>query len=851
MPHSARRARFPSIMVVLFLVSLTGYLGASPVAAATTVLGGARLATSLPPTATFNTNLLLAGSGSAAEPSIRTDRFGRSFVIAPIGVPAGCKAFRVTHDGSASTFIGFPDHTAGGGDCDWAIGPQETAALPGFGTPSDDALAYSSLTLANITTGKSNDGGTTFGPPNAYSQQIPGDDRMWMTADPKLNSLGFADVYMTYHDIHIIDIQLGVSRDGGQTYVQNGPIINPTDVPQAQWQGSVNAPPGPAGNGLGNIVARRPLGGSLTLYSIFVTPDSEQDNINQGLAATGNFNRVYEAVGTVTDVPAPGAAIITWRNYEVYHGPIGSRYDRIFPITAVDAGGRVYAIWTDGNNIMVKADATGTGWNPATAPGLIPNPAGVNTTIMPWADAGKAGIADVVFYGAQGGAGAQPSPQDDINNQWNAYMAQTIDGGATWGVFKASDHVIHTGPICIDGLGCNLSTPARDRTLLDFFQVSVDPTNGAADITYADDHAAPGNSVLYFTRQCTGASATTGAALVNDCKVPPPPPTPPQGTTCPGPQILDVVNDSPNNYPGGSGQNMDELDIENAFFGSSAGSANIDVTLTIKNLQAPPTGANPNVISGLWTVYWQQAGTANAPGGSTWWFAQATTSGTGRNAVTSFSDGTFDVSADSYAARHTVTGAFNPGLHGTFVIHVPRANVGNPADGATLTNTFADTAGAFLVAGTGLRFIARADRAPDSNYGSDYNVAQTCRADLAMTKMDAPDPAHVGQNLTYTIVVTNNGPDKAIGVAVTDQLPKNAGYGSSTSTQGSCTIKPSKNAVVCTIGTMSSGASVTITLLVKPTSKGTITNTASVTLTSPTDPNTANNTATATTTVTP
>src|SRR5438034_1986197 len=785
MPRSAHRARaLSSVMVVLFIASLSTSLGAGSVAAATSLPDGTRLVTALPSAATFNTNLLLAGSSSAAEPSIRTDRFGRSFVIGPTGVPAGCKAFRVTHDGSASTFIGFPDHTAGGGDCDWAIGPQETTTLPGFGTPTDDGLAYSSLTLANITTGKSNDGGTTFGPPNAYSQQVAGDDRMCMAADPKLNSLGFDDIYMTYHDVSIVDIQLGVSRDGGQTYVQNVPIINPADVPQAQWQGSINAPPGPAGNGLGNIVGRRVAGGSLTLYSIFVTPDSPQDNIDQGLAATGNFNRVYEAVGTVVDVPAPGAPIISWRNYEVYHGPVGARYDRIFPITAVDAGGKVYAIWTDGNHIMIKTDTTGTGWNPAIAPVLIANPAGVNTTIMPWAQGGASGIADVVFYAASGGAGAQPSPQDDVNNQWSVYMAQTIDGGATWGVFKASDHVIHTGPICIDGLGCNLSTPARDRTLLDFFQVSVDPTNGAADIAYTDDHAAPGNAVLYFTRQCTGASATTGAALTNDCKVPPPPPTPPQGTTCPGPQILDVLSDAPNNYPGGSGQNMDNLDIVNASFSSSAGSANIDVTLTIKDLEAPPTADNPNVLSGLWTVYWQEAGTANAPGGTTWWFAQATTSGHGGSAVATFSDGTFDVSADSYSARHTVTGAFNPGANGTFVIHVPRADVGSPADGAALTNTFADTAGAFLVAGTGLRFIARADRAPDSNYGSDYNVAQTCRADVAITKMDSPDPAHVGQNLTYTIVVTNNGPDKAVGVSITDQLPKNAGYGSTTTTQG-------------------------------------------------------------------
>jgi uncharacterized repeat protein (TIGR01451 family) len=834
----ARRLRYWTVVATVTATVSALLMGVSGPAAA-----------AAPPAATFNPNLLLKGSSSAAEPSIRTDKFGRSFVIAPTGVPAGCKAFRVTHDGSASSFLGFPDHTAGGGDCDWAIGPQETATLPGFGPPTDNDLAYSSLTLANITTGKSNDGGTTFGPPNPYSQQVAGDDRMWMSADPKLNNLGFDDVYMTYHDISIVDIQLGVSRDGGQTYVQNGPIINPADVPQAQWQGSLNSPPGPAGNGLGNIVARRPVGGSLTLYSIFVTPDSEQDNINQGLAATANFNRVYEAVGTVTDVPAPGAPIINWRNYEVYHGPIGARYDRIFPITAVDAAGRVYAIWTDGNHIMVKSDATGTGWNPAAPPTQIPNPAGVNTTIMPWADAGKSGIADVVFYGAQGGSGAQPNPQDDPNNQWNAYMAQTIDGGSTWGVFKASDHVIHTGPICIDGLGCDLSDPPRDRTLLDFFQVSIDPTNGAADISYADDHAAPGNAVLYFTRQCTGASATTGSALVNDCVAPPPPVTPPQGTVCPGPQILDFIGDAPNNYPGGQGQNMDNLDIVNASFASGPGSAPIDVTLTVKNLQAPPTADNPNVLSGLWTVYWQQAGTANAPGGNTWWFAQATTSGTGRNAVATFSDGTFDVNADTYSARHAATGSFNPGPNGTFVIHVPRADVGAPVDGATLTNTFADTAGAFLIAGTGLRYIARADRAPDSNYGADYRVAQTC-ADLSVTK-SGPATGHVGQAITYNISVHNGGPGAATGVTVTDRLPKNAGFGSASASQGSCAQRPKQLTVVCTLGTMANGANATVTLIVKPTTKGSFTDTATVSATSPSDQNSANNTSSVTTQVSP
>ena len=100
MPRSAHRRTLSSVMAVLFVVSLSAYLGARPVAATTTLIGATQVATSLPPPATFNTNLLLAGSSNAAEPSIRTDRFGRSFVIAPTGLPAGCKAFRVTHDGS-------------------------------------------------------------------------------------------------------------------------------------------------------------------------------------------------------------------------------------------------------------------------------------------------------------------------------------------------------------------------------------------------------------------------------------------------------------------------------------------------------------------------------------------------------------------------------------------------------------------------------------------------------------------------------------------------------------------------------------------------------------------------------
>src|ERR1700730_4344906 len=44
-------------------------------------------------------------------------------------------------------------------------------------------------------------------------------------------------------------------------------------------------------------------------------------------------------------------------------------------------------------------------------------------------------------------------------------------------------------------------------------------------------------------------------------------------------------------------------------------------------------------------------------------------------------------------------------------------------------------------------------------------------ADLSVTKVDTPDPVNTGSNLTYTITVTNNGPDAAANASWSDTLP--------------------------------------------------------------------------------
>ncbi|HEX9387524.1 MAG TPA: hypothetical protein VF918_14465, partial [Anaerolineales bacterium] len=70
---------------------------------------------------------------------------------------------------------------------------------------------------------------------------------------------------------------------------------------------------------------------------------------------------------------------------------------------------------------------------------------------------------------------------------------------------------------------------------------------------------------------------------------------------------------------------------------------------------------------------------------------------------------------------------------------------------------------------------------------------------------------------------------------------------SATSTTGSCAQVGTT--VTCDLGTLGAGASATVTIVVKPMTIGTITNTAQVTGLQP-DPNQANNTDTETTMVT-
>jgi len=136
------------------------------------------------------------------------------------------------------------------------------------------------------------------------------------------------------------------------------------------------------------------------------------------------------------------------------------------------------------------------------------------------------------------------------------------------------------------------------------------------------------------------------------------------------------------------------------------------------------------------------------------------------------------------------------------------------------------------------------DQRPNTTFGS-LNVSIQ-QADLSITKTDNPDPVLVGQNVTYTLTVTNNGPVDATNVVVTDNLPAGVSFVSANAGQGTC--NEAAGVVTCNVGNLASSAQATVTITVTPTAAGTITNNASVSANEG-DPVSNNNSASEATTV--
>jgi uncharacterized repeat protein (TIGR01451 family) len=120
-------------------------------------------------------------------------------------------------------------------------------------------------------------------------------------------------------------------------------------------------------------------------------------------------------------------------------------------------------------------------------------------------------------------------------------------------------------------------------------------------------------------------------------------------------------------------------------------------------------------------------------------------------------------------------------------------------------------------------------------------IPSTTFADLVVLKT-GPANVQPGSNVTYTIQVTNNGPDAAINTVLADPTPPGLSF--------RIADAPCDFGFPCALGTLASGQSVTLaaTFAVDASARGTIVNTASV-ASETSDPDAANSSSTAVTTV--
>ncbi|GAA0199929.1 hypothetical protein GCM10009123_04120 [Kangiella japonica] len=98
------------------------------------------------------------------------------------------------------------------------------------------------------------------------------------------------------------------------------------------------------------------------------------------------------------------------------------------------------------------------------------------------------------------------------------------------------------------------------------------------------------------------------------------------------------------------------------------------------------------------------------------------------------------------------------------------------------------------------------------------------QADLSLTKTTNNVAPNVGENVTFTLTVTNSGPDAANNIQVRDLLPAELDFVSSNPSQGSY----ASGSGIWDVGTIANGGSATLEIVASPNTAGVITNQAEI-----------------------
>ncbi|HYG73085.1 MAG TPA: hypothetical protein VEC15_12485 [Actinomycetota bacterium] len=291
-----------------------------------------------------------------------------------------------------------------------------------------------------------------------------------------------------------------------------------------------------------------------------------------------------------------------------------------------------------------------------------------------------------------------------------------------------------------------------------------------------------------------------------------------------GTVTIDVVADAPGVAgTANSGVTVDALSPD-PDPSNDADDEDTEVRALSADLSLVKTDLAPSVVAGGWTIYTltlTNPGPDEAPAGVV--ITDVAPAGT------SLSESEADCSIAGVTLTCTTQAAIPVGGS---VVYAVTLSVAPSYAGATLSNSA-------TITGSPVD-----DPDPFDDVSTDADVVVR-NADLVAGVTDTPDPAVLGNAVTYTLTATNDGPSDAQNAAVTAILPAELTF---VSADPSCAYDPGLAIVLCDAGTLAAGGVATFDIVLEPTVTGVVALDAVVSTSTP-DPDASDDTAVAATTV--
>ena len=513
---------------------------------------------------------------------------------------------------NAAPLIGKVTTCHGGGDTELAVDGQ-------------GRLYFNDLTLANFSTGRSDDFGVTMPCTNTAVPDVIV-DRQWYAIDG--DPLNGGTIYLTNDEVGQATPLCGNAGDNILVAYRSPVTGLPAATAGLQFgpPNRINCNEGIMGNIEVSPVATtlgQPdgLGGYATLPTpvkhVYIAHDS------------ANLQKIFMArcFPVAFGPPIPNVSDPSGLNctFDLVSdlGP-NAKTGGDFPTMAIDTAGNLYIVWEEapltagvisGDVVLKFSVSTNEGrtWSPPLTIDTSGSPFGtLHQNVFAWLNAGDPGRVNIAWYGTNGTAttGAR-GPDDCTDCLWYLFLTQSLnalDPNPTFTApILASQHHIHKGTVQTLIGGQNQFS---SRALGDFLQMRVGP-QGEAHIAYADSNRLLGAAVSHgiYVRQNGGTGLFAATSPVN---VP--------GLT-PFNSVDDPAGDGKYEAGGIVSANMPQLDILRSSVARVTTAPCSDAapcyhfSMVLNNLSLVPTLAQDPDPDLVWLTQWLVPSPADPDGG--------------------------------------------------------------------------------------------------------------------------------------------------------------------------------------------------------------------------------------------